>query len=144
MNKGQLPDQEMLSTPKASNQPRFFVSAIIRQSTSRPHIWQPPTDVYETKEALVVRVEIAGMKDAEFTISLENQVLVIYGLRSESVEQRAYKQLEIRFGEFMTIVEVTNTVDVDDIEASYEDGFLKVVLPKTPPSRIKVKKETGN
>ncbi len=105
---------------------------------SRPHIWRPPTDVYEVDETIIVRVEIAGMRDAEFSISLEERYLTIRGLRPDVPERRAYYQMEIPFGEFITEVELPCQVVVDEIEAIYRDGFLRIVLPKLRPSQIKI------
>ena len=65
-------------------------------------VWSPPTDLFESEEALVVRVEIAGMKEEDFEVALENNVLLIAGTRSDSPERRAYHQMEIRFGKFAT------------------------------------------
>lgn len=99
----------------------------------RPHIWRPLTDVYETEEAVVVRVEIAGMRQNDFSISLDGQTLVIRGTRSDVFERRAYHQMEIRFGEFNSEVELTTRVAIDRAQAEYKDGFLYVILPKTQP-----------
>jgi len=99
----------------------------------RPHIWRPPTDVYETDEAVVVRVEIAGMRQNDFSISLDGQSLVVRGTRSDVFERRLYHQMEIRFGEFNSEVELTIPVAIDQSQADYKDGFLYVILPKTQP-----------
>jgi HSP20 family molecular chaperone IbpA len=57
----------------------------------------------------------------------------------ESPERRAYHQMEIRFGEFSSSVEVPAGVDVSKAEADYEDGFLNVVLPKITATKLNVK-----
>ena len=72
----------------------------------RPHVWRPPTDVYETEDAIVVRVEIAGMREADFTVALVERSLLIRGVRQDLTERRAYYQMEIPFGEFSTEVEL--------------------------------------
>ena len=68
----------------------------------RSNVWSPPTNVYETEEAYVVRVEIAGMREEDFEILLENNTLLISGSRPDLTERRAYQQMEIRFGKFST------------------------------------------
>lgn len=103
------------------------------------YAWSPPTDFYETDVSYVVRVEVAGMREADFTISVEDNYLVISGVRSESPERRAYHQMEIRFGEFSTAVELPMGADVSKADAEYEDGFLTVVLPKLKPTQINIK-----
>ena len=101
--------------------------------------WNPPTDVYETDASFIVRVEVAGMRQSDFTIDVENNFLVISGVRMESPERRAYHQMEIRFGEFSSSVEVPAGVDVSKAEADYEDGFLNVFLPKITATTLNVK-----
>lgn len=109
----------------------------VRIST-RPHVWRPPTDVYETEDAVIVRVEVAGMRSGNFSISLENRYVSIRGVRSDVSERRAYQQMEIPFGEFSTEVELSVPVMADAVEATYGDGFLKITLPKARPQSINV------
>jgi HSP20 family protein len=104
----------------------------------RTHTWRPPTDVYETDEAYHVRVEIAGMKGADFSVTFDKQALVIRGVRSDEGSQKAYHQMEIGYGEFETAVQVPEPVKVPEIEASYVDGFLRVELPKAQPKVISI------
>lgn len=110
------------------------VSWTVRSST-----WSPPTDVYEMEEAYIVRVEVAGMRESDFEITLENGFLQISGTRPDVPERRAYHQMEIRFGRFSTAVGLPGPVDVDASRAEYEDGFLTVTLPKTKPAFIGIK-----
>lgn len=100
--------------------------------------WNPPTDVFETEENFIVRVEIAGMKDADFEVAIENQILMISGNRSELNERRAYRQMEIRFGKFEIAVEISVPVEIERSVAEYKDGFLVVQLPKLSPKHIEV------
>jgi HSP20 family protein len=84
-------------------------------------------------------VEIAGMRQSDFNIDVENNFVVISGVRMESPERRAYHQMEVRFGEFKTAVEIPAGVDVSNALADYEDGFLNVVLPKIRPTSVSIK-----
>lgn len=108
-----------------------------RVSSSSQH-WCPPTDVYETEDAIIIRVEVAGMKEAEFTVSLDGDTLTIQGVRPDQPEQRAYHQMEIRFGEFKTLVALHWVIDATGLDAEYQDGFLRLVLPKAKPHRIEI------
>lgn len=105
---------------------------------SRPHAWRPPTDMYETDEAIIIRVEVAGMREADFTISLTERSLTIRGIRQDTPERRAYHQLEIPFGEFSSEVELPYAVVSDKVDAVYRDGFLRITLPIAQPKHIKV------
>ena len=104
----------------------------------RSNIWSPPTDAYETEEAYIVRMEIAGMREEDFEVTLENDTLLIMGSRSEQPERRAYHQMEIRFGKFATAVSVPGPISIDEAQAEYKDGFLTINLPKAKPNHIKV------
>ncbi len=97
----------------------------------RSSVWSPPTDVYETEEKYVIKVEIAGMRDDDFEVAFENGVLMIAGYRSDLNERRAYHQMEIRFGRFEIAVEIPVSVDMEKATAEYRDGFLTIVLPKS-------------
>jgi HSP20 family molecular chaperone IbpA len=108
---------------------------------SRPHAWRPPTDVYETDAALIIRVEVAGMRESDFTISLVERTLTIRGIRQDTSERRAYHQMEIAFGEFNTEVELPYAIISDKVEAVYRDGFLRITLPIAQPKHIKVEGE---
>jgi HSP20 family protein len=101
-------------------------------------VWSPPTDEYETENVIVVRVEIAGMRDEDFEVSVENNTLLISGVRPDHLERRAYHQMEIRFGKFVTAISLPAPVNVDEATAEYKDGFLTVTLPKVKPTQIKV------
>ncbi|NTW09276.1 MAG: Hsp20/alpha crystallin family protein [Anaerolineaceae bacterium] len=96
----------------------------------RSSVWSPPTDAYETDDAYIVRVEIAGMQEDDFEVSLENHTLFISGTRPELRERRAYHQMEIHFGKFAPAVGIPVPVDADLSTAEYRDGFLTVTLPK--------------
>jgi HSP20 family molecular chaperone IbpA len=105
--------------------------------------WRPPTDVYETDDCMVVKVEIAGMEEGEFTISLSDRNLTITGVRHDPVVKAqgltlSYQQMEIRYGDFKTEVYLPWAIVEDEIEAAYEDGFLRVILPKAKAQKVPV------
>lgn len=105
----------------------------------RSFAWNPPTDVYETDASFVVRVEAAGMRESDFTIEVDGRVLMVSGIRMDSQERRAYHQMEIRYGEFSTSVELPPGVDTQHAEADYEDGFLTIIFPKIGPTGIPIR-----
>ena len=105
----------------------------------RSHVWRPPTDVLETDDAIVVVVEIAGMRGLHISVIFERQVLSIRGVRPDTNVCKTYHQMEIDYGEFASEIQVPFRVDSEKIEATYSDGFLKVVLPKALPREIDIK-----
>jgi HSP20 family protein len=107
-------------------------------STSQHKIWRPPTDVYETDDCVVVKVEIAGMDEQDFAVSLSANRLVISGVRHDPAAKLGYQQMEILYGHFETAVHLPRAVDMDNIEATYQNGFLDVRLPKAKPRQVPV------
>jgi HSP20 family protein len=100
--------------------------------------WEPPTDVYENEVGLVVQVEIAGMEEEDFSVAVGERALIIEGTRRDPEPKRAYHQMEIRYGEFRAEVYLPWSVAPDAIEAVYEAGFLRVLLPRPPRCRVSV------
>jgi HSP20 family protein len=108
------------------------------RASKRSHAWRPPTDVLETDEALIVIVEVAGMRGMDFSVTFDEEVLSIRGSRPDSNVRKVYHQMEIDYGEFASDVQMPQKIDGAAIEATYSDGFLRVVLPKASPKRIDI------
>jgi HSP20 family protein len=125
-------------TPIPEN-PYIAYKALGWQVSAHSYSWSPPTDVYEDEVSFTVRVEVAGMRESDFMINIDKSYLVVSGTRTDSPERRAYHQMEIRFGEFSTAIELPANVDISKAEAIYEDGFLTIVLPKVKPTEITIK-----
>ena len=108
----------------------------------RAPVWQPPTDVYEIDDAIIVCIEIAGMREEDFSIQINGKLLSIRGIRLDSAEERSYQrgyhQMEIRFGEFSVDLELPLAVQADRVEAEYKHGFLRIVLPKALPRKVPI------
>jgi HSP20 family protein len=102
------------------------------------HVWRPATDVMADEDRLIVIVEAAGMKDGEFHVTFGNQQLTITGTRPPREQAHAaYYQLEVRFGEFRTDISLPWQINEDEIVAQYEDGFLRIELPRARPQKIR-------
>lgn len=97
--------------------------------------FRPPFDVFETDRHTVIRTEIAGMREEDISISLEGRVLHISGVRGDSAGKLAYHRMEINYGEFRLDIRLPYLVDQADIEASYDQGFLSVQVPRQPHRR---------
>jgi HSP20 family protein len=103
-------------------------------------VWRPPTDVYETERAFVVQVELAGMRDAEVAITLDDRGLRIEGVRPQRSDERplGYHQMGINYGAFSVEVFLNRPFDYEHVSANYDDGFLFVELPKLSETRVRV------
>jgi len=96
-------------------------------------VWRPPTDVYETPEAYVIVMEVAGIRRQDIHISLVDDLLTIRGRRVEhnTDNKIRYHQMEIHHGFFERCISLPDNIDRRNIkDATYSDGFLKIVIPK--------------
>lgn len=108
----------------------------------RNRSWRPPTDIYEIDDKIIVLVEIAGMTEKDFIISMDRDVLNIQGSRSLQIEDRhAIHQMEIPFGDFALEIVFPMPLDIEKVTAAYNNGFLMVILPKASPTNIELNRE---
>lgn len=114
---------------------RRFVSPEQWNDMSQHKGWRPPTDVFETDRSAVVKVEIAGVEKEDIRISFANRVLTVRGRRRDPAAKLTYQQMEIKYGDFRTDVFLPWPVSEEGIEATYDDGFLVIILPKTTGRR---------
>lgn len=100
--------------------------------------FQPPTDIYETADAVIVRVEIAGMSAEAINLTLDEATgrLTISGNRPDPATEtpRRYFNVEIECGDFARVVQLPRPVVADEAEARYDRGFLVVRLPLRTPN----------
>ena len=98
-----------------------------------PLVWEPAVDVYETKDDFVVIVELAGVNESDIRLSVDRDIFTIEGVRNrapEAGEKRAYHRMEITSGPFRKSMKLPGAIDTGKITASYEEGLVKIVLPK--------------
>lgn len=132
------PDEQQFEN-SSSERSTYVVTSILNWRFGiRPNTFHPPTDLYETDDKIVVRVEVAGVNDNDFSIIFDQNILTVSGIRNESPERKAYHQMEIHFGEFFTSIEIPVPIEKDRIEALYENGFLWVYLPKATPKEVRI------
>lgn len=100
--------------------------------------WRPPTDVYETDDALVVKMVISGASEKDISIVLEDNTLLISGKRLDPSDHKklCFYLMEIRYGYFERSIRLPKYVDEDKIEAHYKNGFLAIVIPKSKEPRV--------
>ncbi len=99
--------------------------------------WRPPTDVYETDDALVVKMVISGASEKDISIVLEGNTLAISGRRLDRSDDKklCFYLMEIRYGYFERSITLPKYVDETKIEARYKNGFLTITVPKSQEPR---------
>jgi HSP20 family protein len=104
---------------------------------------KPAMDVKETEKEVVAEVEIPGFDPEKIDVSVEDGVLRVKGSMDEKKEEKekGYWRKEIRTGSFERMVRLPVAVKEDAVEATYEKGILKIVMPKAkakPSSKVKI------
>lgn len=106
--------------------------------------WQPNIDVYETRNALVILVELAGVRSETVRVDIQGDRLRISGTRRVPFrpDYLQFHRLEIAQGAFERVLSLPRPVDEDQTEANYTAGFLEIVLPFARPHRVSVSRPT--
>lgn len=123
----------------------FFRPKRESDEDSTSAMWSPRVDLAETDDAYHIHVDVPGMRKEDIDISFQNGELTVSGERraetSETDEKRNYMRVERSYGRFYRSFALPNTVDIDKIEANYENGVLNISVPKAEeqkPRRIEV------
>ena len=111
----------------------------VRKESKEDSVWLPSVDVSETKNDLVVKAELPGMDPKDIDITLSDGHLMIKGQKKHEKEEKDedYHFVERSYGSFVRAVHLPKEVKHDKISASYKNGVLKVVLPKSEEAKTK-------
>jgi HSP20 family protein len=92
----------------------------------------PVVEITEYENESVVLVELPGVKKEDITISVENGLLTVKGVRNPSSQTEIKRVLhrEIEPGSFERSIELPHAIDVNAVSAELENGLLKIALPK--------------
>jgi HSP20 family protein len=106
--------------------------------------WMPAVDMSETKDDLVLRVEVAGVREKDVAVSITGDLLTIRGERrwnEEEARDQKVLHVERAYGQFERLIQLPMAVQADKVKASYRDGVLEIRLPKAEelkPREIKI------
>ena len=135
------PFKEMMSLREAMNR-------LVEDSFIRPGSWLTPLDVeamgvamdvIETKDSLIVKASVPGIKPEDIEVSVTGEVLTIKGetASEEKIEQGSYLRQERRFGKFERNLTLPTLVTADKADAKFEHGVLTLTLPKAEQVKAK-------
>jgi len=108
-----------------------------RDSSGHSDGWIPAMDLCEDKERFLVKAELPGMKKEDIVMSLHDGVLTLSGQRKqdEKAEKTEIHRSERFYGRFERKVSLPAAVDAEKVQATYQDGILTVILPKTEAAK---------
>ena len=121
---------------------RFFDDSFFPAISKRMSGLIPAVDVYEKKDRIIVETPLTGIDPKKIDISIENNVLTIRGKseKKSEVEEKNYYRKEVRYGSFYRSISLPAPVADSKAVASYQDGILKIEIPKAVGKVSKVKK----
>jgi len=120
----------------------FFGRTPFRMAATEA-MWSPLVDVHETKDSILLQVELPGVKQEDIQVSIEGDTLTLKGERKRETEVKEdqYHRVERSYGRFERSILLPSVVDSGRVKATYRDGVLGIQLPKkeeAKPKEIKV------
>ena len=113
---------------------RLFDTFLGRPMAAAPatRAWLPAVDMHESKDDLVLTVEVPGVNEKDVTVSITGDLLSIKGERraTEQAKDHQYLHVERAYGQFERLIQLPMAVQGDKVKATYRDGVLQVTLPK--------------
>jgi len=124
--------------------PRWMSEVFAPETNLRDFEFLPEANVSETDKAIDVSIDLPGMKPEDVKVELHDRTLTISGERKEENEEegKTFHRVERRSGSFCRSFSLPMEVDEGSVDAKFEHGVLKIVLPKTEkaaPKKIEVK-----
>jgi len=94
-------------------------------------IYSPAVDIIERKDDIIVVADMPGVDDSSVDITLEKNVLTIYGKVDADIPEKHNLYLsEYGIGDYQRVFTLTDEVDREKIQATVKNGVLKILLPK--------------
>ncbi len=92
----------------------------------------PPVNIHETADGYHLELNAPGRNKEDFKVSVENGLLSISFEKKEEAEQKDYKTIrrEFSYKSFKRSFSIDDNINADGIQAKYENGVLKLYLPK--------------
>jgi HSP20 family protein len=110
--------------------------------------YAPTLDISESTDAYEVHVDLPGVRPEDVKVEMHDGKLVVSGARSTNSDQKekAFHRMERASGAFSRAISLPSEVDVEKIDASFEHGVLKIVVPKAikqQPRKIEIRTSTN-
>ena len=107
--------------------------------TKRLMEWSPSIDMSETKDNFVVKAELPGVDPKDVNVTISGDILTIKGEKKQEEEEKDehHHYVERFYGSFQRSFQLPSNVKTDKINATYDKGVLKIMLPKTGEAKKK-------
>lgn len=138
------PMQDLLTLEDRFN--RIFGGLLPRWNGEAPagtREWEPLVDIHENEKEFVLKAELPEVAEKDVHVNVEGNLLTITGerKRDEEVKEGQYHRTERFYGAFARTFVLPETVDNDQIRATYKDGVMRLVMPKkeaAKPRQIRI------
>jgi len=115
------------------------------EHTRATRVFTPTVDIVEHKNDIVVLADMPGVDEKSVDITLEKELLTIYGrVEPEVPKNHKLAIAEYGVGDYKRTFTISNEIDRDHIQASVKDGVLKLVLPKAEGAKTRKIPVSGN
>ena len=106
----------------------------IRPAYAKTRLSHPAVNTVETDEAFILELALPGWEKSDVTLEVDGELLLVNGER-DTANQPEYRRREFGLTKFEKSFHLPETVDVDTISASLEQGVLAITLPKVPEAQ---------
>lgn len=138
-----VPQQRTLASPVGTNNYLFNrFDQLFREESGWPG-WQnsptwPRMDVCETTDAYLLELDLPGVQPDNVQIEIAGDVLAIFGERPQpAVEEKSFHRVERDYGQFQRRIRFPSAVAQDQIQARFQDGVLRVTVPKAENAKAR-------
>ena len=123
--------------------PDFFENERFFDSDWLKNVTVPSVNIRETEKEFFVELAAPGLQKGDFKIELDNNVLTVSSEKEEEKkeEEKDYKRREFSYSSFSRSFQLPENILADKIDAKYENGVLKLSIPKKEITVSASKKE---
>lgn len=126
----------------------MFTGTVLDQvfSSSKPiyslssRIWNPPTDIFENDDQVIIRMEVPGVDPEGLSVTADGRRLVVSGRREEPESDglMRYHLMEVQYGEFERVFEFPYSLSNAHVEARFKAGFLSIKVENKSGKKLDV------
>ena len=105
----------------------------------REGLWQPPVDIYEDEENVVIKAELPDIDQKDIEVRIEENTLMLKGERKLdlALKKENYHRVERYYGPFQRSFSLPPSINQEKVQANCERGVLTIILPKKEEQKPK-------